>query len=162
MDQMSYAGDIDIGRNVLRRVEVIEVNDEGTQQFATVKGLAGEQIKLAYRGQYFGASGVPPIGSDGFALLIGGRPDQAVLFGIEHKDHRVRGLQPGEKAIYDASGQVIKLIKTGPEIVIDTPGKVTIKAVGNLVIEADIEITGDITQAGSITSTGAHSASAHT
>lgn len=124
---MSYFGDTDIGRNQLRRVEVLEIDDSGGQQVAIVQGLAGEVMKLAYRGQYFGATGVPPVGSDGFAMLVAGRPDQAVFIGIEHPDHRYRNLKPGEKAIYDAHGQVIKLLQ----------GKKTVVEVGELRIIAD-------------------------
>jgi phage baseplate assembly protein V len=171
-----FQADTHIGRNVIRRVEIVEVDDRGTQQRAIVRGLADEEMKLAYRGQYFGETGNPPPGSDGFALLVGGRPDQAVLLGIEHKDHRVRDLKPGEKAIYDAQGQIIKLVgsggtleinfKTGGKMVLDAGQVVSIKA-PSLTIEADITITGDINltgniqQTGSISSSGAHEAAAH-
>ena len=114
---MTYAADRHIGRNVLRRVEVVEVDDTGPQQLVIVKGLAGEIMRLPYRAQYFGASGNPPPGSDGLALLIGGRPDQAVLIGIEHQDHRPRNIGVGEKVLYNAHGDIIKIFKEQIEVV---------------------------------------------
>lgn len=170
---MNYLADWDIGRNTIRRVQVVEIDDDGTQQRAIVTSLAGEEMKMAYRGQYFGATGVPPKGADGFAILIGGRPDQAVFLGIEHKDHRVHPLDSGEKAIYDAHGNVIKLLGEGKDKIIHIKGaekvtvegaqEVTIKSDTKIVIEAadKIQIKGDIEHEGNITSTGQHIASAH-
>jgi len=97
MSRDYFPGDMHIGRSVIRRVEVVEVDDTGTQQLITAKGLAGEQFKTAYRAQVHGSSGVPPAGSEGYVLFSQGRPDQAFVVGVEHKDHRPRGMAPGDK-----------------------------------------------------------------
>lgn len=154
---MGYLGDVHIGRNQLRRVEVVAVEDTGKQQLVTVKGLEGEVMKLAYRGQYFGASGVPPVGSDGFALLVGGRPDQAILMGLEHPDHRPTGLGEGERVLYNAHGDKIFQYKER----IKTVTKTWELEADTIKLTGAIQITGDITQAGQLTSTGPHVASAH-
>ena len=163
---MNYFADLDISRNMIRRVQVIEVDDSGSQQLVRVTGLQGEEFRFPYRGQYFGATGVPPVGSDGFAMLIGGRPDQAFLIAIEHKDHRLRDMKSGEKAIYDAHGNVVKLLD-GPKIEVESPHEVVVKAptvtidADTLAINANIRLVGNIKQEGKIESTGAHIAASH-
>ena len=136
---MTYAADRHIGRNVLRRVEVVEVDDTGPQQLVTVKGLPGELMLLPYRAQYFGASGNPPPGSDGLALLIGGRPDQAVLIGIEHQDHRPKNIGVGEKVLYNAHGDIIKIFKEEIEVVTKT---FRVKA-DTIILDGEVHLGGE-------------------
>lgn len=140
-----YPGDMHIGRSVIRRVEVVEVDDTGTQQLITAKGLAGEQFKTAYRAQMHGSSGVPPAGSEGYVLFSQGRPDQAFLLGVEHKDHRPRGMAAGDKVIYDAHGNIVSLVQ----------GEIRIKC-PKIVFECNLEITGNITQTGDFAQDGVH------
>lgn len=154
---MGFYADLHGVRNSLRRVEVISVDDSGGQQFVSVKGLDGEVFRDVYRAQYFGSSGVPPQGSDGLMLLVGGRPDQAVLVAVEHPDKRKKGLGDGERVLYNAHGDVIYQWKD--HIKVET-AKFEVAAT-NIIFTGAIQITGNITQAGQISSTGSHIASAH-
>lgn len=106
-----YQNDLNIGRNVLRRIEVIEVDDSGPIQRVIVKGFEGEIMKLPLRGQYFGATGNPPPGSVGYALLASGRPEQSFFLGTEHPEHRPKNLPVGCKKIYNAHGDVVSLVE---------------------------------------------------
>ncbi len=53
-----FFGDSHIGRNAMRRVKVVEVDDKDGVQKVTVQGLKGEYFKMPYRGQPHGMSSV--------------------------------------------------------------------------------------------------------
>jgi phage baseplate assembly protein V len=110
---MIYDADGDIGRNVMRRVEVIAVDDTGPIQKVTVMGLADEVFDLPLRGQGHGLTTVPPVGSIGYVMMAGGRPDQAFLMGLEHPEQRPNDRQPGESIMYATPGQRIVMDKDG-------------------------------------------------
>lgn len=131
---MSFYADKHSARNALRRVELDYIKDDEGIQRAIVKGYADETIKLAQRGQYFGLSSNPPPGSVGYASLVGGRPDQAMLMGVEHPAHRPTSQQPGDTVLYDANGQFLKLVK-GKKLEMET-GDQTVKG-GKAVWEFD-------------------------
>lgn len=108
-----YEADGDIGRNVMRRVEVIAVDDSGPIQKVTVMGLADEVFDLPLRGQGHGLTTVPPVGSIGYVMMAGGRPDQAFLMGLEHPEQRPSGREPGESVMYATPGQKVIMDKDG-------------------------------------------------
>jgi phage baseplate assembly protein V len=119
---MSYNADIDIGRNVLRRVEVIEVDDSGPIQKVTVKGLADEIFELPLRGQPHGLTGVPKKGAIGYVMMANGRPDQAFLMGIEHEEDRPKEREPGESTMYATPGQQVHMDKNGNVVITSAGG----------------------------------------
>lgn len=148
-----FRTDAHSARLAVRRVELVEVDDSGPLQRVTVLGYADEVIKGAHRVQLFGETSHPPVGSHGLALLVNGRPDQSVILGLEHPDHRPRNLPRGERALYNAHGDVIFLYKEKIKVVTQTFELVapTIKLQGN------IEHTGDMTTSGVHTdSNGVH------
>lgn len=102
---MSFDADVHIGRSMTRRVQVVAVDDSGPIQTITVIGLADEYFTLPLRGQPFGISGVPPVGSVGYLFAANGRLEQAFLLGMEHPDHRPRNLADGVTQLYGKAGQ---------------------------------------------------------
>lgn len=122
-----FITDKHMGRGQMRRVRLVDVDDRGDQQILIAEGLKGETIRGAARNQHFGSTGAPPVGSVGTAYLIAGRAGQAMFGALEHPDHRPRNLSFGEKAIYDANGQILKMVS----------GKKTVLEVGTLTIIAD-------------------------
>lgn len=110
---MSYDADVDIGRNVMRRVEVIDVDDSGPIQMVRVMGLADEIFELPLRGQPHGLTTVPPKGSVGYVMMAGGRPDQAFLMGLEHPEQRPANRASGESIMYATPGQKVDMDKNG-------------------------------------------------
>lgn len=120
---MNYHADVDIGRNVIRRVEVLEVDDSGPIQKVTVMGLADEIFKLPLRGQPHGLTSVPKKGAIGYVLMANGRPDQAFLLGMEHEDDRKHfaGREAGESTHYGGAEQEVFHDKDG-NTRINTPG----------------------------------------
>lgn len=93
----------------LIRVTVTGVDDSGPQQLVTGQGIDGLTIGEAVRLQHFGATGVPPVGSEGVMLISGGRFDRPHFLGLEHPDHRPTGSPSGTKVLYDDQGNVIRL-----------------------------------------------------
>jgi phage gp45-like len=120
---MSYQSDRDIPRNVHRRVRVIEVKDEGPDQFVTVQGLKNEVIKLAISGQDFGLAGVPPVGSVGYLFAGNGRLDQGFLMGMRHPDYRVKGQAEGETSLYGKEGNRVHMKASGAIEITAKPGQ---------------------------------------
>lgn len=149
---MGFDADWHTPRVTIRRAEITKIDDAGEQQFADIRGLEGEEFKAVYRAQTFGISGNPPPGSDGIVLMLGGRPDQAMLIGSEHPSHRPKNLPVGCKAIYNAHGDIISLLQRKIRIV--TQGfEVEAKS---LKLKGPLTIEGDVTHQGNITTSGTH------
>lgn len=124
---------------LLRRVQLVEVDDSGTQQRLRATGLAGEEFSNVVRAQHFGLSSVPPKGAEGLLLAQGGRSDRAHILGLEHKDYRPTKTEAGGTVIYDGNGQAISLVKRALRIVgTDT---ITIKAT-RIVIDGEVYLGG--------------------
>lgn len=135
----------------MRRVTVMEIDDANPQQTIWAKGLYGEEIKGAYRAQGHGLSTVPPVGSEGFAFSLAGRPDQMFFLESEHPDHRPKGQQPGDAVLYDAYGNTIKMESGG---VTHNNTKHTFN--GPIEINGDVTINGNITHDGDMSTSGEH------
>lgn len=112
---MGYTADADSGRNAMRRVEVIEVDDSGPIMKVTVMGLADEIFELSLRGQPHGLTTVPVKGAIGYGFSPNGRPDQFFLMGLESEDNRKQfnGRTPGESTVYAKKGQEIYMKDNG-------------------------------------------------
>ncbi len=120
---MSYNADVDIGRGVIRRVEVISVDDSEGIQKVRVQGLADEIFELPLRGQAHGMTSVPKVGAVGYAFLVGGRPDEAFLMGLEHPDDRPKNLASGESTMYATPGQKVEMKANGEVIIRSVNGQ---------------------------------------
>jgi phage baseplate assembly protein V len=114
---MTFRADTHIGRSVMRRVEVLEIDDTGPIQKLTVKGLEGEVFKVAMRGQPHGLTGVPTKGSIGYVYMANGRPDQSFFMAIEDPNLRPKNRQPGETIVYGKQGQKLEQDANGNTIV---------------------------------------------
>jgi len=108
--------------SVVRRVEVVKVDDRDGVQKVTVMGLADEYFELPYRGQGHGLTSVPKVGAVGYAFLANGRPDQAILMGLEHPDDRPKERQEGEAVMYATPGQKLEMDKDGNTIIKSAAG----------------------------------------
>lgn len=114
-----------IGSGVMRRVEVIEVDDKDGVQKVKVMGLADEVFEFPYRGQGYGMTTVPTKGAIGYVMMANGRPDQAYLMGLENPDERPNNRQEGEAIMYAKPGQKVDM---------DKDGNVTIKSAGGGIV----------------------------
>lgn len=91
-----------------RRATAIGFDDSQAQQFITeLRGLKADAPRWVYRAQSFGLSAVPPAGSEGIVIALGGRSDRLLGLGFEHKDYRPKDSPAGTSVLYDDKGNVI-------------------------------------------------------
>lgn len=101
----------------LRRGTVQKTDDSGTQQILKqMTGLKAESFEDVYRPQPHGLSSHPPAGSEGVLLALGGRSDRLLALGFEHKDKRPKNLPEGGTCLYDAAGNVVRIVKDDLQI----------------------------------------------
>lgn len=118
------------------------VEEKGGQQFVSGRGLYGDGFTRIHRVEPHGFASSPPKGSKG--LIFSTDPDSAYVLGLEHPGHRPNDLPAGCSAIYDASGNIIKVLG-GDGIVINVAGSaysITKNGVTLTISGAGVDITG--------------------
>lgn len=133
---MSYFEHDDAIRSMIRRARVLKVDDSGTQQRLNLAGLKDERPEKIVRVLPHGFSSNPPAESEGVMVQLGGRSDRTMFLGGEHKEKRPKNLPAGGAVIYDADGNVVRVV--GDDLQITHKKKIVLK-VGN----SSIEITDD-------------------
>lgn len=114
-------------RTMIRRGTLTKVDDRGSQQLVEARGFGGETFEDCYRPQAHGISSVPPVGSEGLLLALGGRADRTLMLGFEHKDSRIKDQKPGWTSLYDDKGNVVSLVGSGGMKVKAKEGKITVE-----------------------------------
>ena len=109
-------------KNQQRRIEVVEVDDSGDFMKITAIGLPGEIFEFSYHKQSHGFTAHPVKGAIGTAMLVNGKPDQAILMSMESDDIRPKNLKEGEVELYAQAGQTDHLKDDGTRDVF-TPGE---------------------------------------
>ncbi|NTF87489.1 hypothetical protein G6L46_10170 [Agrobacterium rhizogenes] len=118
------------------------------QQFMSGRAGFNDAYTDIHRIEPHGFMSNPIKGAKALLLSPNDDPDQAYVIGGEHPDHRPSGLPSGAAAIYDANGNIVKLVGTNITI---SSGGVT------MVISPDgVAITG-----GTITHNGKDIGSTH-
>jgi phage gp45-like len=126
----------------LRRATVQKVDDSGSQQILKkMTGLKSEVFEDVYRPQPHGLSSHPPSGSEGHYLALGGRSDRLQAIGFEHKDKRPRNLPEGGTVLYDADGNICRIVKD--DLQITHSQKIVIKVGSSTVTIEPSKITYD-------------------
>ena len=93
--------------NMLVRVQSEKVLDDQPQQMVQAQGRYNERYggtKGVPRIQSYGFSSHPPAGSQGVTTTLGGNPDNAMVVGMEHPEHRPKDLGEGEFKQYEKWG----------------------------------------------------------
>lgn len=103
-----------IGRGV-----ILAIDDSKKMQLAQAVFLSAEVKDGMEYFQNFGFTSVPLPGAEALALFLGGQRDHGVIISVADRRFRINSLGPGQVAIYDAFGTVIKL---------DAAGKVSVEA----------------------------------
>lgn len=152
-----------IGRGVVRLV-----NDAGGLQRVQVELYRGELRELD-RVQDYGMTSVPLPGAEVVTGSVGGSRNHSVVICIDDRRYRLKGLKPGEVALYTDEGDTIHFkrgriieINAGAEVIVNT-AHATVNAPatinGDTVINGLTTINGGLQVNGTITSTQAiHSA----
>ncbi|MER8427830.1 phage baseplate assembly protein [Mesorhizobium sp. M0195] len=135
----------------LTRFEIDSSRFDNGQLLISGRGLAGETFKDLLYVQPHGAASRPPKGAIGVAMVMPGRRTQAMLMGIEHAQHRP-DLPDGAAALYDASGNIIKLFAGG--VTMDFGSRTITLTGGTWNVKGDLNVDGNITATGSIIDAG--------
>lgn len=85
---------------VASRCTLTIVNDKTQTQSAQSEFFEGEVHDHAEVWQQYGFSSVPPRGSEGVALFIGGERINPLIIATENKEKRINGLEEGEAVFY--------------------------------------------------------------
>ncbi|MDD1499812.1 phage baseplate assembly protein [Agrobacterium sp. CNPSo 3708] len=122
-----------------KRIELDGENVERDgQQFVSGRGLFRDAYTKIHRIEPHGFASQPVKGAKGLLLSPNGDDDQSYVVGGEHPGHRPKNIPGGGAALYDAAGNIIKVVM-GDGIVVDVTGAAyTITKGGNsLRISAD-------------------------
>ena len=136
-------------RRVLGRIRqafrgaLTRVNSAPAVQLVQVDGVAGEQLQDNELMQNFGFTSNPPPGTMVVVLPVGGNTAHGIVIACEHGQYRLKGLLPGETAIYNQWGDYC-VLKAGHMAEIST-GMLTVKASSKVRCETpEFECTGTI------------------
>ncbi|MES2615431.1 MAG: phage baseplate assembly protein [Bdellovibrionota bacterium] len=80
------------------------INDSTPTQTAQAECYEQEVHDNAEVWQHFGFTSVPPKGSEGVALFLGGERQSPLIIATENKESRIKNLKEGEVSIYSGCG----------------------------------------------------------
>lgn len=131
------------------------IKEDKGQQFLSGRGLYNDGYSEIRRLEPHGFYSSPIAKSQGLLIAPNGNMDEAYLIGVDHPEKRPSGLPAGASALYDANGNIIKLIGDG--VVMDfqsntatfTAGPWTIN-VPTMTINGNVQVNGNITCSGSV------------
>jgi len=86
------------------RIVIARVNSAPAVAAVSGEALAGEHIRDAELMQHYGMTSVPPAGTMGVVIPLGGRTSHGVVIATEHADYRLQSLESGEVALYTDEG----------------------------------------------------------
>lgn len=95
-----------VGRGIL-----MAVNDSQKIQQMQITLLADEVKDQVESFAHFGFTSNPPPNSEIIMLSVGGSRDNGVVIASENRESRLKGLEPGESALYNISGKYIWMKK---------------------------------------------------
>lgn len=94
----------------------LAVNDTGpvqTVQLQLDAPSVRDNVPMLYG---YGVTGSPPISADFHVAFLDGARAKAVAIANGHQTYRLRGLGPGDAALYDSRGAYVWLTSAGPAV----------------------------------------------
>lgn len=125
-------------------MKITATDDSGSIHRAQVRGFGPETIDAMPVLQIYGLASHAMVGSDAVAVFASGDRSNGVIIATGNQQFRLRGLKSGEVALYDNSGNVVKL-GNGGKIEVTCPTEVKVICPGKVRMETPrLEVTGDI------------------
>lgn len=125
---------------VIGRGRINIIDDSKNVQMAQIGLNVGEVRDNTPRVSEYGFSSSPPPGTDCVVVFLGGDRSQAAIIGTNSATDRMKGLAPGESALWSQVGQYIYLSENG--IVIEAKDlPVTINNATSITVNASQPIT---------------------
>jgi phage baseplate assembly protein V len=142
-------------RMMVAPVKITATNDTGPVHRVQVRAMAPETIDNLPVLQIYGLASHAAAGSDAVAIFIAGDRSNGMIVATGNQQSRLRNLKPGEVALYDNSGTVVKLA-AGGNVQITCKGTVAVAAAAVTIAgpsggKAVVNLTGDIHATGTIT-----------
>jgi phage gp45-like len=128
-----------IGRGIVR-----VVNDALKWQEVQVSLLEGEVRDGVERVQQYGFTSHPQVGAEAVVVFLGGNRDHGLVIAVDDRRYRLKNLVAGEVALYDDLGK---------SVIFKRNGDVHITAT-RLLVQASVQINGNVEVAGNIHATG--------
>lgn len=113
--------------NLVSRAIVRRVDDSTKWQTVQVDVLNEETRDGVERPQNYGFTSVPLAGAEAVVLFVGGSRAHGLAVAVDDRRHRLKGLQPGEVAVYTDQGDSV-VIRRGGTIEVTAATKVTLNA----------------------------------
>lgn len=123
--------------NMLARAVVNSIDDSKKLQLAQVEILSGEVRADVERFQNYGFTSVPKKGAEAIVVRLGGHADHTIILCIDDRTYRLRNLESGEVAMYDATGSTVIMKSNGDIEVAPSSGKVK--------FTGDVDVSGTLT-----------------
>ena len=127
--------------NLFSRGTVKATDDSKKLQILQVGLLAEETRADIERPQPYGFTSSAKDGAEAFVIFVNGQRDHGLAICVEDRRYRIKNLDSGEVAVYDATGSKIVLKANGDIQLVPSSGKVK--------VTGDLEATGDV-KAGAI------------
>jgi phage baseplate assembly protein V len=126
-------------QNMVGRAILSAIDDSTGIQSLQIEGLADEIHDNVERLQDYGFTSVPLAGAEAAVVFVGGLRSHGLVVAVGDRRYRIKGLKPGEVAVYDDQEQQIVLTRDGIEI--RSPKKVTVEAEGELLVKSAAKVT---------------------
>ena len=133
------------------RFEIDGARFDKGQLLVSGRSLAGEALNDVLFVQPHGAASFPPKGAIGIGLPMPGRRGQMLILGVEAPEHRP-DLPQGAAALYDASGNMIRLTASG--VTLDFQSRTVTLTGGQWNFAGDVSVSGNVTATGNVTIEG--------
>lgn len=159
--------------NMAARGTVVLADSASKMQTLQIKLLADEAKADIEHFEPYGMTACPKEGAEHVTLFFGGDRSHGVTLLVADRRYRLKGLQPGEVALYDDLGQKVHLTRNGivvdggglpvtiqntPHVTADTP---TFTMTGDLDVQGGVTVGADVAAVGDVTA-GAISLKNHT
>ena len=127
-------------------MKITATDDSGPVHRVQVRGFPPETIDAMPVLQLYGVASHAMPGSDAMALFASGDRSNGVIVATGNQQYRLRGLNPGEVALYDNAGNIVRLASGGNiAITCPGPGNVTLTCPTKVrMVTPRLEVTGDI------------------
>lgn len=143
--------------NMVARAVVRMVRDSPKMQELQAELLPGELRNLE-RFQNYGFTAVPLPGAEAVVVFAGGDRAHGLAVAVDDRRYRMKGLQPGEVAIYTDEGDSIKLargrvieVTAGAKLAVTAPEVDITASMKVMITSPEVEMSGNLTVTGNIT-----------
>lgn len=129
-----------IGALMKRGVWLRREADEGLRK-GQVSLLANETRRGLEHLEPYGFTSEPLQGAEAFVSAVRGQEDHGLILFVADRRWRLRGLEPGEVALYDDRGSCV---------ILHRDGSIEVRAAGGVDLRADLRVHGDIVADGDV------------